>query len=91
MQVIVRKLYILLTLTITNIGKCSKFWDLSDYIWNHHEKCIQISTNMPGIGLFCVCEISRVLRNKTILFGLNKVPDNLDIMQEQGGLYLESL
>ena len=22
-----------------------------DHIWNHHEKCIQISTNMPGIGL----------------------------------------
>ena len=21
-----------------------------DHIWNHHEKCIQISTNMPGIG-----------------------------------------
>ena len=20
------------------------------HIWNHHEKCIQISTNMPGIG-----------------------------------------
>ena len=22
-----------------------------DHIWNHHEKCIQISTNMPDIGL----------------------------------------
>ena len=21
------------------------------YIWNHHEKCIQIITNMPSIGL----------------------------------------
>ena len=21
-----------------------------DYIWNHHDKCIQISTNMPGFG-----------------------------------------
>ena len=21
------------------------------HIWNHHEKCIQISTNMPSIGL----------------------------------------
>ena len=27
-----------------------------DYIWNHHVKCIQISTNMPGIGLV-TCEI----------------------------------
>ena len=25
--------------------------ELHDHIWNHHEKCIQISTNMPGIGL----------------------------------------
>ena len=25
--------------------------EFGDYIWNHHEKCIQISTNMPGIGL----------------------------------------
>ena len=28
-----------------------KILEFSDYIWNHHEKCIQISTNMPGIGL----------------------------------------
>ena len=26
------------------------------HIWNHHEKCIQISTNMPGIGSL-ICEI----------------------------------
>ena len=26
--------------------------EFGDYIWNHHEKCIQIlSTNMPDIGL----------------------------------------
>ena len=25
--------------------------ECSDYIQNHHKKCIQISTNMPGIGL----------------------------------------
>jgi hypothetical protein len=24
--------------------------DYRDIIWNHHEKCIQISTKMPGIG-----------------------------------------
>ena len=28
-----------------------KIMELYDYIWYHHEKCIQISTNMPGIGL----------------------------------------
>ena len=26
-----------------------KILEFSDTIWNHHEKCIQISTNMPGI------------------------------------------
>ena len=34
--------------------KCSKninILEFRDYIWNHHEKCIQISTNMPSIGL----------------------------------------
>ena len=27
-----------------------KIMEFGDYIWNHREKCIQISTNMPGIG-----------------------------------------
>ena len=31
------------------------------FVWNHYEKCIQISTNMPGIGLE-ICEISRTFR-----------------------------
>ena len=32
----------------------SELWNLVN--WNHHEKCIQISTNMPDIGLE-VCEL----------------------------------
>ena len=28
----------------------SKFWNSITVIWNYHHKCIQISTNMPGIG-----------------------------------------
>ena len=24
--------------------------EFGDYIWNPNEKCVQISTNMPGIG-----------------------------------------
>ena len=28
-----------------------KILESGDYIWNHHEKCIKTSTNMPGIGL----------------------------------------
>ena len=42
--------------------------EFGDFIWNYHEKCIQISSNMPGIGLD-ICEISRILRNNTILYG----------------------
>ena len=30
--------------------------EFCDYIWNHHAKCIKMSTNMPGIGLV-ICEI----------------------------------
>ena len=25
-------------------------FEIDEHIWNHHEKCIQKSTNMPGIG-----------------------------------------
>ena len=28
-----------------------KILEFGDYIWNYHVKCIEISTNMPGIGL----------------------------------------
>ena len=35
----------------------STILEFYDYIWNRHEKCIQISTNMPGIGLG-ICEIA---------------------------------
>ena len=36
-----------------NVSKCVKnvnILEFHDHIWNHHEKFIQISTNMPGIG-----------------------------------------
>ena len=45
--------------------------EFGDYIWNHHEKFIQISTNMPGISLE-ICEILRILRNKTIFVWMVK-------------------
>ena len=38
---------------VKNVTKCSKndnILEFHDHIWNHHEKCTQISTNMPGIG-----------------------------------------
>ena len=27
-----------------------KIVEFHGHIWNYHEKCIQMSTNMPGIG-----------------------------------------
>ena len=33
------------------IVKIDKSLEFHDHIWNPHEKCIQQSTNMPGIGL----------------------------------------
>ena len=41
--------------------------EFHDHIWNHHEKFIQISTNMPGIGLVIPeipCEMSEFWENK---------------------------
>ena len=35
---------------VTKFVKNVKILEFHDHIWNHHEKCIQISTNMPGIG-----------------------------------------
>ena len=34
----------------------SGIWWLYLENWNHHEKCIQKSTHMPGIGSY-ICEI----------------------------------
>ena len=38
-----------------NVKKCQNL-EFGDYIWNHYEKSIQISTNMPDID-FEICEI----------------------------------
>ena len=35
----------------TKIVKNVNILEFHYHIWNHHEKCIQTSTNMPGIGL----------------------------------------
>ena len=35
---------------LTNLVKNVKIVEFHDHIWDHHEKYIQISTNMPGIG-----------------------------------------
>ena len=33
-----------------------------EHIWNHHGKCIQMSTNMPGIGSL-ISEIDEICEN----------------------------
>ena len=41
--------------------------EFHDHIWNHNDKCIQISTNTPGIGSFIreiAVEISEMLESK---------------------------
>ena len=35
---------------LTTFVKYVEIVEFHDHIWNHHEKCIQISINMPGIG-----------------------------------------
>ena len=35
---------------VINLVKNVKIVEFHDHIWNQHEKCIQISTNMPDIG-----------------------------------------
>ena len=35
---------------LTKFVKNVKIVEFHDHIWNHHEKCIKISTNIPGIG-----------------------------------------
>ena len=35
---------------LNKLGKNVTILEFHDHIWNHHEKYIEISTNMPGIG-----------------------------------------
>ena len=35
---------------ITNLVNYFEIMEFHDHIWNHHDKSIQISTNMPVIG-----------------------------------------
>ena len=37
-------------INLTNCVKYIKIVEFHDHIWDHHEKCFQMSTNMPGIG-----------------------------------------
>ena len=45
------------TTNLTNLVKNVKIVEFHDHIWNHCEKYIEISTNMPVIGSL-ICEIA---------------------------------
>ena len=57
---------------VQNFTKCLKnviIFEFHDHIWNHQEKCIQESTNMPGIvSLILEIDIKnlRNLRKQTL-------------------------
>ena len=51
----------------TNVVQNVKFVDFHYHIRNHHEKCIQISINIPSIG-FVTPEITREILRKTTQF-----------------------
>ena len=44
------------------------------YIWNHDEKYIQISTNMPGIGLAIRLKFWEFWENENNFTGFNQWP-----------------
>ena len=48
-----------------------------DHIWNHNEKCINLSTNMPGIGSVIreiAVAISEMSTNLASFCGVKTVP-----------------
>ena len=46
---------------LTKFVKNVEIVKVHDHIWNHNEKCIQLSTNMPSIGLVISEIISEML------------------------------
>ena len=53
---------------VTKDSKMSTFGNLVTIFGTTMRNALKIGTNMPGIGLE-LCEISRILRNKTIFHG----------------------
>ena len=46
---------------LTKFVKNVEIFEFHDHIWNHNEKCIQLCTNMPSIGLVIPEIISEML------------------------------
>ena len=62
---------------VTKFVKNVNIVEFHDQIWNHNEKCIQISTNMPGIGSLIreiTVEISEMCDSKQFFAQLNQAP-----------------
>ena len=62
---------------LTNLLKKVKTVGFQYHIRIHHEKCIQISTNMPSIGLVIpeiTCEMLRILRKQTQFCSVKPTP-----------------
>ena len=56
---------------LTNLVKNGKIVEFHVHIWIHHKKCIQISTNIPGIG-----SVNREITVKTTIL-LSKTNDRV--------------
>ena len=55
----------------TKFVKNVEIVEFHDHMWHHNEKCIQISTNMPGIGSYIreiAVEISEMWESKQTFF-----------------------
>ena len=62
---------------VTTFVKNVEIVEFRDRIWNHNEKYIQISTNMPSIGSLIheiVVEISEMWESKRTFAQLNQAP-----------------
>ena len=62
---------------LINFVRKVKIVEFHDHIWNHNEKCIQISTNMPGIGSLIreiAVEISEMWESKQTFAQKNQAP-----------------
>ena len=60
-----------------DVSKNDNILEFHDHIWNRHGKCIQISTNMPGIGLVILekaIEMLRILRKQILFCVVNHWP-----------------
>ena len=53
---------------LTNCVKNVKFVEFYDHVWNHHEKYIEINTNIPGIGSL-IHEIAVTISETQTQFG----------------------